>query len=496
MCYQLKAHGESVSDSMMITKILMTIPPKYNHFLSAWDSTDAAHKTLENLASRLMMEERRVEAQDNAQDSAVVASSAAKGRRNFRGRGGRGRQNYAPRNENTRDRKDARNIVCFICNKKGHIKVDCWFNPENPNNKLGDREKSTEENGLIAIDVDEALINAERREDARDESWILDSGASKHISSEKQRFSNLVKIKPRPVKLGDGRIVYAVESGRINVQAHNGKNWEQTYPADVLYVPQVTFNLFSLGAVWDKGVKVNSSQNRINFYKNNKIVTVAEKPYGINLFIMKFKIEKKVTEALVAVNNTSSKISDLKLWLERFAHQNFDHVRKFLKNNNIKINYERPLCDACVLGKMHRAPFPISTTVTKAVGELIHTDLCGPIEELSISKKKYFLIFKDDFSGYVKVYFLESKGQVKGCFLNFVQRIEKETGNKINTLRSDNGLEYINQEIAKITFENGIKHERTVIYTPEQNGKAERGNRTIAEAVRTTLIAKNLPKKL
>ena len=89
LCYQLKALGENVSQSMTITKILTTIPQKYNHFLSTWDSTDAAHKTLENLASRLMMEERRVESQENTEDSALVAGSAQRGevRINSRSRG-------------------------------------------------------------------------------------------------------------------------------------------------------------------------------------------------------------------------------------------------------------------------------------------------------------------------------------------------------------------------------------------------------------------------
>ena len=58
------------------------------------------------------------------------------------------------------------------------------------------------------------------------------------------------------------------------------------------------------------------------------------------------------------------------------------------------------LCGACVFGKIHRTPFPISTTITKTVGKLIHTNLSGPIEEHSFGKKKYF-IFKDDFSSCV-----------------------------------------------------------------------------------------------
>ena len=85
---------------------------------------------------------------------------------------------------------------------------------------------------------------------------------------------------------------------------------------------------------------------------------------------------------------------------------------------------------------------------------------------------------------------------MKDYFDNFNKRFEKETGEKINIFRTDNGLEYVNKEMANLTFENGIQHQRSVFYTPQQNGKAERENRTLVEAARTSLIGKRLPKNL
>ena len=82
------------------------------------------------------------------------------------------------------------------------------------------------------------------------------------------------------------------------------------------------------------------------------------------------------------------------------------------------------------------------------------------------------------------------------CLQNYLLRFEKETGKKVNILRTDNGLEFVNKQIQNLTFKEGIEHQRTVQYCPEQNGKAEREIRTLAEASRTMLIAKRLPKYL
>uniref|UniRef100_A0ABD2W6V8 Integrase catalytic domain-containing protein n=1 Tax=Trichogramma kaykai TaxID=54128 RepID=A0ABD2W6V8_9HYME len=134
--------------------------------------------------------------------------------------------------------------------------------------------------------------------------------------------------------------------------------------------------------------------------------------------------------------------------------------------------------------KMHRLPFPSNERSTTAVG----LD--------SIGNSKYFLLFKDDYSSYVLLYFLKYKSEVKNCFVNYLQRFEKETKQKINTLRTDNGLEFVNKDLGDILYKNGIKHQRKCAHTPKQNGKAERENRTLDEAARTMLFAKNLPKSL
>lgn len=141
---------------------------------------------------------------------------------------------------------------------------------------------------------------------------------------------------------------------------------------------------------------------------------------------------------------------------------------------------------------MHRLPFPESTTKTERIGELIHADVCGAIQVKSISGSRYFLLLKDDFSHFRSVYFLKRKEEVIHCIEGFLKTAEKQCPGGIKILMTDNGLEFINKEVKKLTHQNGVRHQRTVIYTPEQNGSAERENRTVMEAARTMLHAKGL----
>lgn len=110
----------------------------------------------------------------------------------------------------------------------------------------------------------------------------------------------------------------------------------------------------------------------------------------------------------------------------------------------------------------------------------------------SIAGSRYFLLFKDDYSHYRTVNFLKNKSDVFECINRFIKRAKNETGYDIKILRSDNGTEYVNSSVEKLLADNGIRHQKTVPYTPEQNGSAEREIRTLVEAARTMIFAKNL----
>jgi len=85
--------------------------------------------------------------------------------------------------------------------------------------------------------------------------------------------------------------------------------------------------------------------------------------------------------------------------------------------------------------------------------------LCGPMETPSLGGAKYFLLLKDDYTSYRNVYFIQHKSEVKRKIATFVKMAEIEIGNKIKTIRTDNGLEFINKEVQNLLEENGICHQ-------------------------------------
>jgi len=116
------------------------------------------------------------------------------------------------------------------------------------------------------------------------------------------------------------------------------------------------------------------------------------------------------------------------------------------------------------------------------------------MQSASINESCYYLLFKD-FSHYRTIYFLKSKDETLERIKNFIALTINKTGKKLKILRTDNGLKFVNSGVQELK-EHGIRHQRTVAYTPEQNGSAERENRTIVEAARAMIHSKNLPLKL
>nr|KYP55958.1 Retrovirus-related Pol polyprotein from transposon TNT 1-94 [Cajanus cajan] len=187
-------------------------------------------------------------------------------------------------------------------------------------------------------------------------------------------------------------------------------------------------------------------------------------------------------------------------WHLRFGHLHFGGLAEQVKKEMVfglrKMEFEKRFCEECVIGKQARTSFPRSSEYrAKEQLGLIHTDLCGPITPESFSGKKYFVSFIDDFSRKTWVYFLKEKLEVFETFKKFKVMVGKETSKVIKAVRSDRRGEFTSVEFNKYCEEHGIKRFLTAPYFPQQNGVAERKNRTILDMVRSMLKGKNMPKK-
>jgi transposase InsO family protein len=119
--------------------------------------------------------------------------------------------------------------------------------------------------------------------------------------------------------------------------------------------------------------------------------------------------------------------------------------------------------------------------------ELLHMDLFEPVAYLSIGGSKYGLVIVDYFSRFTWVFFLQDKSETQGTLKRFLRRAQNEFELKVKKIRSDNGSEFKNLQVAEYLEEEGVKHEFSAPYTPQQNGVVERKNKTLIDIVRTML---------
>jgi transposase InsO family protein len=139
---------------------------------------------------------------------------------------------------------------------------------------------------------------------------------------------------------------------------------------------------------------------------------------------------------------------------------------------------------ASKVGVSHHAKNIITTT---KLLEMLHIDLFGPIAYISIGANKNGFVIIDDYFYFTWVFFLHDKGETQEVIKKFLKRAQNEFDAKVKKIRSDNGTEFKNTQIEDYLDEEGIKHEFLARYTPQQNGVAERKNKTLIEMARTML---------
>ncbi|KAL0376010.1 UNVERIFIED_CONTAM: Retrovirus-related Pol polyprotein from transposon TNT 1-94 [Sesamum calycinum] len=304
----------------------------------------------------------------------------------------------------------------------------------------------------------------------------------------KGAFQTLDESFKTNVKLGDNHIVKVEGKGSVAINTKKGTRIIN----DVMYIPNLRTNLFSVGQMMEKGYTLHFGGDSCTIYDNkDKTLKIAE---------VRMKEHRCFPIHLQYMGRTAMKAQEDQSWLwhRRLGHFNFQGLKilhqKKMMTDLPQIQAVEGACEACLQGKQHKKPFPSGTSWrAKAVLELIHTDVCGPMRTPSHEQNRYFILFIDDYSRMTWVYFMREKSEVFKVFKKFKNLVEKQSGRSIKVLRSDRGKEY-NSEFDKFCEEEGIEHQTTVSYNPQQNGVSERKNRTVMEMARSMLQEKHLPK--
>ncbi|KAK9073378.1 hypothetical protein SSX86_007702 [Deinandra increscens subsp. villosa] len=151
-------------------------------------------------------------------------------------------------------------------------------------------------------------------------------------------------------------------------------------------------------------------------------------------------------------------------------------------------------CVSCLKGKQHKTSFKPKTesSITQPL-ELLHMDLFGPTRVRSLGKRSYCFVIIDDFTRYTWVFFLKTKDETTELLKRLIVSLENQAKLKVKTIRSDNGTKFKNHVLNSFCEEKGILRQFSAPRTPQQNGVAERRNRTLIEAAREMLADSKLP---
>ena len=306
------------------------------------------------------------------------------------------------------------------------------------------------------------------------EKWLVDSGASSHMTNERNLLVNYREFQtPEKVGLGDGRTVNAVGIGNVHVNmTFKVSKPKKAVMYNVLYVPKLACNLFSVRAAAVKGNFVKFGCTRC-WIKNEKgelcgMGSLSDKLYRLDC---KPLPAEHVSLALRARKSNGSMAPTSR----SFECTTSKRVSERELASGIKIPKASKLsfCEGCIEGKMHRKSFKSSQSRKM---ELIHSDVCGP---LSIGGSKYFVTFIDDYSRCCAVYFMKQKSEVFAKFKEFEAITTNTSGCGIVRLRTDNGGEYPTKEFMDYLKSRGIQH--------EQNGVPERMNHRLMESARSMM---------
>lgn len=433
------------------------------------------------------------------------------------------------------DRKRSSSAHCDFCNRRGHVESSCFLNPDNPNNRLTPKMR---ERMLISDDsrgnssggnpsqkkgsgkkielagiifCTSSAVNKIKEEcttvqPPKDHRTYYDSGATTHVFYSEQFFiiGSIEMCEPRTVLLADKSTVVASKRGEVLLPFKHA-NIRLT---SVLLIPGLGYNLVSVGRLADNGIdsKFRRKDVVLTLENDGLLIGTGTRDDETGLYALPDPASTNLDTVASAV------LDEATLWHRRLAHMNAKDLRTIYEHavDVPKLGAMKEICRACRMGKAHKLPFKGSFHRAEKVGDVVHSDIVGPLEPSFPDGYRYFVTFQDDYSRYDFIGLMHHKSDLLEVFKSFSRKfLEMGAGrggelsvphDEINTyksvlsvikrLHSDQAKEYIH--LGNDLGEDVLKS-YSPPYTPELNAIAERVNRTIADAARSILIQADLP---
>jgi transposase InsO family protein len=519
----LRGADQDVTEDEVVMALLAGLPSQYATIVAIME-TSSDPLEIDSCLSKLLTAENKISVTEAGQATAFVTHGSFSASHHS----GAGTSSLKPK-------------TCWYCGKPGHIKADCRkFQADKRKKNYKPVNRGVSFNTATAHLASTDAVTGVEVED-----FVLDTGASFHMCPDRERFATYREAPPGVhfVTLADGSQAAVLGSGSVVcVTRVNGHLRTHKWP--MLHVPALSHTLVSVSALSRKlgsfTMDISDSGCLLRGYspEHKVMCSFAEADLAGGLFVIRgadpsgpkyvpksahmsasgvdvagpavsfsatatggSDAQTDTDEAVpsaAAASSAAGQSSAAVLLHRRLNHLGFDSVSKMVSGSlatglgvslsAVKSAASDPVCPTCVQAKHARPAFPQSTSKSSAPLELIHMDVCGPYQEASLGGARYCCTFLDDFSKFSAVCTVAHKSDVIDEVKHVIALMENQTGRKVKVVRSDRGGEYVNNELSAFFKQKGIHHQLTAAYTPQQNGSAERLNRTLNDRVRAMLI--------
>ncbi|KAL0540368.1 hypothetical protein IC582_024605 [Cucumis melo] len=287
-----------------------------------------------------------------------------------------------------------------------------------------------------------------------------------------------------PIYAADGNCMNITHIGTVNTPS---MNLPHTY-----CVPNLTFNLVSVGQLCDLGLTVSFSSNGCQVQDPQTGQTIGTGRKVGRLFeLLSLQVPSPSSISAPLTD------SDTYQWHLRLGHASPEKLRHLISINHLNstTKFVPFNCLNCKLAKQPALSFSTSTSISNKPFDLIHSDIWGPAPTSTVHGYRYYVSFIDDFSRFTWIYFLKHRSALSRTYIEFANMIRTQFSCPIKTLRIDNALEYKDSTLLSFLSQQGTLVQRSCPHTSQQNGRAERKHHHILDSVRALLLSASCPEK-
>lgn len=462
-----------ITDEFVIAKTLASLPSAFTSFVSSWYLIAKAEPTMSEFREKLLTAERGMRDATGKDPFEAALSHESGDALQANIRRVRGGKRFAGPSASSANKFTGQ---CHYCAKKGHMKKDCQ-------KRIADEKKneSSERGGKQSALTAFAFVTRESS------SILADCGASRHLTGHSEWFKSLKKLKtPILLSTADSEI-RATHVGDIDVEVSpDGMTWIRRVWQDVLLVPGMTTNLFSTTWMERRGYSFTHGQKSARLTGKGKTICTAT--WDGTGYLMNIRV--------IQPSKGKAYAASLGLWHQRLGHVSDEVVKRMVRDEAVKgmqvVGNSRHVCDGCFFGKQTANPHPARLTPRDCLpGQRLHSDVCFAATK-ALDGSISFVTLKDESSGYRLVALLKSTAEVHTVLENMLTRVERETGRKVISIRSDNGREFENTKVDSLLSSRGIQVERSAPHVKQGNGIAERENRILCDTARSLLYNADL----